>query len=378
MRFFIKLQYNTSNCGISVLESIIVLALLGLVGLKMADYCKLSLRSANYLQVSGELEDARNYIRNGMDCGTTFTDQVEACTSGAPIEIRRNDSSIVVSKNLETPSSIGADIELSARCEELGGFLTVSVNYRRMKNGIPRLDPLNHSKAVDWASLFPQIPLTCPLPIAEKCIGQPRLKKTFALPFLADTTTCNWAKGKGYPAGDYIAAMEPQFKSFSLDEGVSKGICSMAITTKTPNFTVDDEVIFTIGATKSPDVDYIMFSDWFGEQTFSAVKSLMSGNVFQLQREKFYSLKWTVQPHATRRTYCADGIDCTGTVRNNTKSGVVGTVHFNTSLDFFKNLPVAFLASRGFRVGLWNDGTDDAGDCKNSAITLDVEVEYVD
>ena len=430
MKFWPRLRPKWACLAYSPIEAL-VFASIGAVaigGLSIVVARQFNTHGSN--ELTGEALDLRRFVEARVNCFQTVTAQFAECNAVGGSLVKGLDASgaLVIIKPVPSPSigpvtTIGADnqFEVTARCAPIGAGHGIFFKYRRVSvNGSEVKDPLNPEKSLGaWADLFDGMPMTCAVtPIATftptttstptatatatltlaptsspsptltptpsgtpdvvgLCTSGPRLTKTFTLSFPKDTTVCNWKAGMGKTGSGYIAALEPIFRTFMLDEATSKGICSLTIATNTKSFKVDDEVIFTLGASNAATVNYLMYSDWFGKPVFEKVKSLKSGNVFLLELPKLIGFYWRVAPYSTRTPYCADGIDCDPKHRTDGPGGVNGPVYLSTTLNFMKNLPLNFLKSPGFRMGLWSDGDDDPGDCYSTAIDFIAKVEYV-
>ncbi len=213
----------------------------------------------------------------------------------------------------------------------------------------------------------------------ELCSSPSKKTKTVRLDFPADNTSCQWGQnGNTYiVSGSVMSALEPHYMDFNLDSTVKK-ICSMNISTTTANFAIDDEAFVTI-SDKSAGLDYLIYSDWYSMDIMGQHGMSKSKEVYVFEKSKILGLNYKTYPGAGTAAFaCASGVSCDGNNRYGSNGGIAGAMVFSAGKEFLKNLPDTFLSSKDFKFGLWNSGNNDASDCKHSAISFDIKIDYVE
>lgn len=159
-----KFQFKDQQRGMSLVETIFALALFAMV---IVAASTVIVNHANYtakMEDLGEAYDLRQYVRNSMDCATTFADQSASASCSKPgggrIDIRDRFDQVLVSKSAEGSKLF--DYKLRVNCVENSGVNEILIDYLPVNaTGAAKKDALSRQSET-WQSLTDQIPLVCP------------------------------------------------------------------------------------------------------------------------------------------------------------------------------------------------------------------------
>lgn len=137
----------SDNQGFGILSVLIWVMILSMVHAGLAASVNISLRGTRQISGRAEVEDLRNYIRNGMDCFETMASNPGPCPAGRVELFPALTASppVVLDPGSGTTTSIGR-YQLRAECT---GNATKTFNVEYRSGGQP------------WRSLFVKVPLVC-------------------------------------------------------------------------------------------------------------------------------------------------------------------------------------------------------------------------
>lgn len=151
--------------GIGLIEAVIAVGIIGFIVVASSTLNAKMTRQAKYFETQGSLEDAKNYIRASLDCGSTVSDVWNQCTGKSYaddewVRLRDADDKVIVSEFPNT-TTLGDHWRFRAKCAEktLGIFFQVERIYT-VKGQVGK-NPVTQ-KTSTWKTAFESVPLGCP------------------------------------------------------------------------------------------------------------------------------------------------------------------------------------------------------------------------
>ena len=158
-RFNIAHKSNRES-GLSMVETMITVGLLGAVAIGFTELFSSASKSGGHFRTLGDINDVRTYLRKGMNCSETISTQKALCDAGSSIALKSADGATIVAAGT-TSTAMGSNIEVGrVTCTKNGDFYKINAEYRLANSGVVVTDPYNN-KPYDWTDLFKSVPLIC-------------------------------------------------------------------------------------------------------------------------------------------------------------------------------------------------------------------------
>lgn len=161
--------------GQALIAILVTLAILSIVTLPLISSMKTLFASVKHVEIKGEFEQIRQYVRDNLSCASTFSTIPANCASGSGyIELKRQDGNQLIGPSA-TGTNYGNGYVLRASCPA-GNRLLVEVKRQRDLAGTASIDPLT-KKEHGWMDLFNNLPSLCgayfgatPPAVGPKCV----------------------------------------------------------------------------------------------------------------------------------------------------------------------------------------------------------------
>lgn len=155
-----KEHRKNGSPGLSILEAIIAIAILGVLAVILGAVFKNGFGTAKHFKIKGEIIDTRVYLQNSFDCKKTVQDNKAECESSSWVSGKRADGTELFPK-FPSVNQITPQTNIRARCVKEAGYYSINLEFRRFVNGSVQKDPLNSEISYDWQPINQAAPVTC-------------------------------------------------------------------------------------------------------------------------------------------------------------------------------------------------------------------------
>jgi hypothetical protein len=209
------------DSGMSLVEAVVAIGLFGFVTVAGVNVLVNYSRTNSKVSDMGEVYDLRQYVRNSIDCGQTFSNpaSIAQCSTptGGPIDVFGASGNLLISKT--DGKSVLFDYQLRSRCVTNNGIFELGIDYIPMTDkGAAKKDALTKSTGT-WRTLTDNIPLVCRG--AGQLIFSYRLPKTATRSRELFSDLCTKEAQRNKIGGTYkaVISLSPRYKLAPDDVG---------------------------------------------------------------------------------------------------------------------------------------------------------------
>lgn len=336
------LQKPNSMKGLSTLETVIAIGILGVTIFAGVTFVAQHVQSLAEARRIGEDEDIRRYIDSYTDCATILSDHVKACEENKTLKLPIKESQ---GAKYDGESIRFANAKVDVKCKVQDGLAVLHGTVEDTSSNSVR--PLYN------------VPKVCALNTSAYC-GFGARKITSTLTFPRTTNECPWGvNGNMGKDQGYLGARREQVVTISLPSDVRE-ICNFRLNLRQREIEYDDTIVFTIN-------DMVIATNGFANTTLNSwlTKNPQGLYIYNWFRMRNRSYNRDIM-------FCAEGVDC-----RIPPSERRGQIFLDIHPDFWQKSEI-FLppipTSINMRVIVM--GNKQGSDCQHSGMTFDYELEY--